>query len=108
MRRLLCALPFLLAACGPTVGDPCTVAKECGPGLCVNRSFAPGGYCTQACTLGAANACPAGTVCVADAIGRDSPGCMRSCSHQRECREGYVCQVEKDSATPICVGPQGI
>jgi len=25
-----------------------------------------------------------------------------------DCRGGYVCKTEKNSATPVCVGPEGI
>lgn len=96
-----------LSACGPTIGDPCTTSQECGAGVCLNRDFAPGGYCSLDCALGG-TACPAGTICVADAVGKDKPGCMRTCRQQTECRSGYVCKTEKNSSEPICVGPQGI
>lgn len=105
--RLLVVVTLWLSACGPTIGDPCTTDAECGPGVCLNRDFTPGGACSLACAVGGA-ACPSGTVCVRDALGKDRAGCLRSCAAQAECRGGYVCKVEKDSATPICVGPQGI
>ncbi len=107
MRAYSTLLLLLLTGCGATVGDPCTTAKECGNSVCINRDFAPGGYCSVQCTIGGA-ACPAGSVCVDDAIGKNVPGCLRSCRSAADCRQGYVCKTEKDSMTPVCVGPQGI
>lgn len=99
---------ILLAGCGATVGDPCTTTKECGGAVCLNRDFTPGGYCSVACSLGANSGCPAGSICVDDALGRDTPGCLRSCRSAADCRQGYVCKTEKSSSTPVCVGPEGI
>lgn len=97
----------VLAGCGPTVGDPCTTALDCGQGtVCVNRDFAPGGYCTKDCSNG--QACPAGTICVDDMIGRGVRGCMRSCTTAKDCRAGYSCLPQKNSQSPVCVGPEGI
>lgn len=101
---LLCAGLF---ACGPVMGDPCTVNTECGPGVCLNRDFTPGGACSLACTVGGP-ACPAGSVCVDRAISRDAAGCLRSCTQDADCRTGYVCRVERESATKVCVGTSGI
>lgn len=107
MRTLfLLSMLSLLAACGPTVGDPCTTTTECGGAACINRDFAPGGYCAVPCN--AANACPAGTLCVRDALGKNTPGCMRACNNVKECRPGYVCQFAKDSTGTVCIGPSGI
>lgn len=109
MKNTLCAMlaGLWLAACGPTIGDACTVAQECGSGTCLNRDFAPGGYCSLSCVVGGA-ACPAGTVCVSDVLSRGTAGCMRTCQTERDCRSGYVCKSEKNSVVLICVGPQGI
>jgi hypothetical protein len=107
MRPALFALALFACACGPTVGDPCTTAAECGGAVCLNRDFTPGGYCSTPCSTGAV-VCPSGTVCVRDALGRNTPGCMLSCGSQAQCRDGYVCRRENNSATEICVGPQGI
>lgn len=96
-----------LAGCGATVGDACTTQRECGAGLCLNRDFTPGGYCSTACVLGGTD-CPAGSVCVDDAVGRNAPACLRSCRSASDCREGYVCRTERGSPTPVCVGPEGI
>lgn len=109
MTRLLAALAVLgLTACGPVIGDPCTVNPECGPGVCLNRGFAPGGLCSLVCTPGAANSCPAGSVCVTNVVDGDTAGCMRSCAEDKDCRSGYVCRSERQSATKICIGPDGL
>jgi hypothetical protein len=108
VRPLLFLLTFaLLAGCGATIGDACTTEKDCGNGVCLNRGFTPGGYCSVSCTVGGA-ACPTGSVCVDNAIGRDVSGCLRTCASSKDCRGGYVCKTERNSGTPVCVGPEGI
>lgn len=104
---LIVTLLVTLTGCGATIGDACTTEKDCGAGLCLNRDFTPGGYCSLGCTVGGA-ACPAGSVCVDNAVGRDVPGCLRSCRTSMDCRAGYVCKTERNSPTPVCVGPEGI
>lgn len=109
VTRLLLVLMLLgLSACGPVIGDACTVNTECGPGVCVNRGFAPGGLCSLACSPGAANACPVGSTCVTGVIDGDTAGCLLSCNSDKDCRAGYVCRSERQSATKICVGPDGL
>ncbi|MCA2978034.1 MAG: hypothetical protein INH41_18030 [Myxococcaceae bacterium] len=108
MRPSLLAFAFAaLSACGPTIGDPCTTERDCGAGACLNRDFTPGGYCSLDCR-GGASPCPAGSICVEDAIGRGTWGCLRSCRAATDCRPGYVCRTEKDSSAPVCVGPEGV
>lgn len=107
MRALILLLCTACAACGPVIGDPCTVNPDCGPGVCLNRAFAPGGLCSLVCTPGGA-ACPAGSVCVERAVSSDTAGCMISCQTDADCRTGYVCRVERESLTRVCVGPSGI
>ncbi len=107
------ALPFALAAlalaaCGPTVGDPCTVPADCGGQFCITRDYAPGGYCTRPCTLADANSCPAGTYCLRDAIAKDTPGCFRLCKSQAECRTGYSCRIASEGLQAVCIGPAGL
>lgn len=97
-----------LCACGPIIGDPCTVNTECGPGVCLNRDFAPGGLCSVVCTPGNQNSCPAGSVCVTGVVDGDTPGCLKSCASDRDCRAGYVCRTERQSTTPVCIGPDGL
>ena len=106
-RVLVFLAALVVTACGPTIGDACTTERDCGTGVCLNRDFTPGGACSLPCSIGGA-ACPAGSVCVDDAVGRDSPGCLPSCRSAMDCRGGYVCKTEKNSATPVCVGPEGI
>ncbi|MHB8872659.1 MAG: hypothetical protein ACYC8T_03135 [Myxococcaceae bacterium] len=108
-RALLLTLAFAaLAACGPTVGDPCTVPADCGGQVCITRDYAPGGYCTRACTTTDPNSCPGGTVCLADGVAKDTPGCFKVCTSQAQCRPGYVCKVERDSVQSLCIGPNGL
>jgi hypothetical protein len=107
LRVLVGALALGLTACGPVIGDACTVNTDCGPGVCLNRAFAPGGMCSLACTVGGA-ACPAGSTCVRDVITGDTAGCLKSCTQDRDCRDGYVCRVERESLTKICVGTAGL
>jgi hypothetical protein len=111
MNRLtLAALAFLLllAACGPTVGDPCTTQNDCGGQICANQDYTPGGYCTRQCTLGDDRTCPGGTTCVKDFAAKGLNGCARICKVQAECRTGYDCRSARESAAAICVGPTGI
>jgi hypothetical protein len=107
MRPFALVAALCLLGCGPTIGDPCTVTTDCGPGTCLNRDFTPGGYCSLACPAGS-NPCPSGTTCVDNAISRGQPACMRTCTNDRDCRTGYVCKTEQNSLQPICVGPKGI
>lgn len=100
--RLLALTLMALCACGPVIGDPCTVATQCGPGVCLNRDFAPGGLCSRACTAGG-TACPAGSVCVERAIDSDTAGCLLKCAKDADCRPGYTCRNEADNQ--VCLGP---
>ncbi len=108
LRAVFSGVVITLSGCGATIGDSCTSDRDCGTtGTCLNRDFTPGGTCTLPCALGG-KACPAGSTCVDDAIARDTPGCLRSCRSATDCRLGYVCQAQRDAATLVCVGPQGI
>lgn len=108
MSRLLCVFGVvLLAGCGPVMGDACTVNTDCGPGVCLNRDFAPGGLCSLTCTPGGP-ACPAGSTCVTGVIDGDTAGCLRSCTQDTDCRTGYVCRVERESLTKVCIGTAGL
>ena len=91
-----------LSACGPIVGDPCTVNTQCGPGVCLNRDIAPGGLCSLACTPGGP-VCPAGSTCIAGALEGDKAGCLLSCAKDADCRTGYTCRAE--GGNKICLGP---
>lgn len=108
MKKLFAILTLALAGgCGATVGDACTTSSDCGPGTCLNRSWSPGGYCTTGCNIDN-DLCPSGTTCVRGAIDGDLAGCMRSCEKNSDCRTGYICQTERESLTPVCVGSDGL
>ncbi|MBI3185515.1 MAG: hypothetical protein HYZ28_25535 [Myxococcales bacterium] len=109
MRILLAAAGLAaFSACGPTIGDPCTTAAECGNQVCVNQDYTPGGYCSRQCTLADERSCPSGSTCVKDGLAKDNPACFRLCRSQADCRLGYVCKSVKDNPQPVCVGPSGI
>jgi hypothetical protein len=93
---------LFVVACGPTVGDPCTTAKDCLGRLCLS---APGGYCSVSCTIGGPNGCPAGSLCIRDAVALGAHACLRSCVNERDCRTGYLCQKVSGSDVPVCVAP---
>lgn len=96
-----------LAACGPTVGDACTVDDDCSAGVCLNAAFTPGGYCSQSCALGDAQSCPTGSVCVEDVLPEREPGCLSSCERNDDCRDGYLCRDTGASKGKVCVGTEG-
>ncbi len=98
----------LLAACGATVGDPCTTASECSGQLCINETYTPGGYCSRQCTLGDDRSCPTGSLCVRDGLRRDVPACFRLCNDATSCRAGYACRFVNDSPRQVCIGTDGI
>lgn len=99
------ALPFVVfavaAACGPTVGDPCTTAADCLGKACINGNGTPGGYCSVDCTK---DPCPTGSVCVTNALGAGVNGCMRACNSSRDCRATYRCETERGSELKVCTG----
>ena len=99
---------LLLAACGTTIGDPCTTNEQCGGQICINQSYTPGGYCSRQCTLADPRTCPSGSVCIRDGQARDNPACFHVCRAQPDCRTGYVCKAVKDSLDAVCVGPTGL
>ena len=98
---------LVLVGCGATVGDACRTASDCGNGVCITRDFAPDGLCSVACVLDG-SACPAGSVCVKRALGRDAPGCLRACTKDSECRSGYLCSAPEGEGPKVCLGPTGI
>ena len=104
IRVLLVVASLGLSACGPVIGDPCTINTECGPGLCLNGDSTPGGMCSKVCEVGGP-ACPAGSVCIVGGIGAngDSALCLLTCTKEADCRTGYRCKTEQGKS--ICVGP---
>ncbi|MFO0594339.1 MAG: hypothetical protein U0228_03520 [Myxococcaceae bacterium] len=108
MRLVLQALALTcLVGCAPVIGDACTVNTECGKGVCIQAAFAPGGLCSLNCTS-TGGTCPAGSTCVTHVIDADTAGCLLSCTKDQDCRTGYVCRVERDSQTKVCVGTSGV
>ncbi len=113
MKRLVFALWVTAAVavftgCGPTIGDPCTTAKDCGGAVCLTRDFTPQGACSTACQVGTASSCPSGSACINDVLGPGAPGCLRTCTAQADCRSGYVCKTVDSAKPTVCIGPQGI
>jgi hypothetical protein len=81
-----------------SAGMACTSAADCGGGECARElpygSFAtyevvpaPGGYCTQECTLDAD--CGAGAQCISH--GMHGGMCLGACVEGTDCRAGYEC-----------------
>lgn len=101
-------LMLMLVACGPTVGDPCTTASDCLGKVCLNGGGVPGGYCSVSCTLGDANSCPTGSVCIRDGVSGGTHGCFRTCASTKECRPTYLCDKVRGSGQSVCVGPNGL
>jgi hypothetical protein len=96
---------LLLQACPPEIGDSCSNAADCSQ--TTERTCdttVPGGYCTEfGCS---ADGCPAEAACIGyqsvvstavECASLQAPprlqrtACMRKCSRDSDCREGYVC-----------------
>jgi hypothetical protein len=93
-------------ACGPTIGDACTTAQDCGRGTCLNFAYTPGGYCSKSCAVEAD--CPQGTRCVPNGAAAGEGACFLVCDAQASCRTGYECRVVTGQVAQVCVGPTGI
>jgi hypothetical protein len=107
MRLLvLVMVTVFFAGCGAVVGDACTVNTECGPGVCIQASYAPGGVCTLKCEP-LTSACPAGSACVSRLIDFETAGCLRTCQKDADCRTGYSCRPDRDGLTSACIGVVG-
>ncbi len=101
----LCVV-FSLAAAGcysgdAPVGDECREKEQCSTGLCfqaerygVSTGW-PGGYCTEECKT----TCDRGAACVEF---EDSSFCMSACGRQKDCRDGYVCNLLEGACLPDC------
>ena len=120
MRSALVVIALLAAGCGSEIGDSCIVSSDCSPNGDRFCDTAPkGGYCTiVGCDY---NTCPSEATCVRFFTGSfqnaqcsDSsqcsldelctlPGfcaprsaeiryCMRTCSSDGDCRDGYECR----------------
>jgi hypothetical protein len=97
------AAALALAACGPTVGDACTINGDCGNGLCLQGANAPGGYCSLACQGNGGGDCPNGTACVSDGTQGNAGHCRRTCATSDDCRTGYSCTGTQGSDR-VCTG----
>lgn len=108
LRCALAAASFTFLAltqvgCSKKIGDPCTLAADCG--IQNNRqcdTAQSGGYCTQiGCS---ADGCPDEAACFLfgpripgcsyddrEPARTSRPFCMRSCDGDGDCRVGYVC-----------------
>lgn len=105
---LALGLSLAVTSCAPVAGDACTTQKDCGEQVCLNVTYTPDGYCTQQCSLTPSDSCPAGSVCVRDAISKDLNGCLRTCETAKDCRSGYECRKARESSETVCVGREGI
>jgi len=98
----VCDLANSGGVCAPdpitaTVGEPCSTTVDCGNDprdACNNQAgdSYPGGYCTME-PCNDVQVCPPGATCVAQPF--ETPGCLKSCQSDADCREvdGYVCQL---------------
>ncbi|HYV46496.1 MAG TPA: hypothetical protein VFA20_16640 [Myxococcaceae bacterium] len=94
-----------LAACGPTVGDACTTDRDCGKGVCLQGTTAPGGYCSLVCQGGGTGGCPNGSTCADDTSGQGGDRhCRLTCATDQDCRSGYTCTGTQGNAR-VCLGP---
>jgi len=111
MRSLRQPLPLLLAwaigaigfgivGCTPHIGDSCKLSTDCsvtGDRLC--DTSMPDGYCTIfACE---SDHCPSSSSCLefhpdSDRFSRRF--CASQCSSDSDCRPGYVCVAQVDTA----------
>lgn len=90
---------FAIIACSSATpaGGSCKQSSDCAGNVCMISADFPSGYCTQACTLGAAGTCPSGSVCVDDASGAPAGSgiksvCYQSCKVNTDCTGGYSCK----------------
>jgi hypothetical protein len=61
---------------------------------------APGGYCTQDCSLDAE--CGAGGQCVSHGV--EGGMCLALCTEKSQCRDGYDCLFHgRDAVSKVCV-----
>jgi hypothetical protein len=99
-----------------TAGSACASDLDCGGGkdTCATRLpyasllgdggdvTAPGGYCTQPCSLDAE--CGAGAQCISH--GLEGGMCLATCTTNDDCRTGYTCIVhgrDHSSTDSVCI-----
>jgi hypothetical protein len=91
------SLALLACSSATQAGGSCTKSSDCAGNVCMISADFPSGYCTQACTLGAAGTCPSGSVCIDDASGAPAGSgiksvCYQSCKVSTDCTNGYSCK----------------
>jgi hypothetical protein len=96
-----------------TAGKACTDDEACGAAGDCARELpygslsayeivdAPGGYCTQECSLD--SECGAGAQCISR--GLKGGMCLANCVEESECREGYACipHLRENDTDKICI-----
>jgi hypothetical protein len=99
-----------------TTGIACTSDLDCGGGkdTCASQLpfknllgdggnvAAPGGYCTQDCSLDVE--CGAGAQCISH--GFEGGMCLASCTTNDDCRDGYTCVAhgrDRNSVDSVCI-----
>ena len=79
-----------ISGCGKEIGDSCSSSQNCPSGAMCDNSL-PGGYCTiTPCWPGE---CPDESVCID--FGHEQRFCMKRCTDQYDCREGYICRKDQ-------------
>jgi hypothetical protein len=114
MKTLLPVVAMLsLAACevstsssssssarGAPIGAACSTDGECAGSAICGTNW-PGGYCLMTCT-GAASVCPTNSLCTR-LTGLNDSYCFDTCSTDRDCRGGYVCNPVNGSNKGVCL-----
>lgn len=102
------ATPDAPPAGGPKVGDPCTTADDCPAGgtgttVCLTDGF-PGGYCAVMDCGDHSHDCPddpgqtTTTTEGAKCVKTPANFCAQLCASNADCREGYACLPQGDTA----------
>ncbi len=84
-------------------GGECTIDQECQQGFCIAETNADeftgwtAGTCSLTCSQGM---CPEGSTCVRLEDGASL--CLASCSRDKLCRSGYVCNPALFACLPDC------
>lgn len=104
MKKTLVLLLAVVGCQANTVGNSCTVDRDCDRGqTCMLDGF-PGGFCSKGCVQeGATTDCPAGTICTRTSGPNPAIFCGNSCTEDAQCRGGaYLCRAITNSAEKAC------